>query len=118
MKWCSKAEGDRGAGSLVQIDASQFAPASPDDIVEFSRQQALKKIALCDHTFVATMKALVDELRDHGKGEGYLISEDDIARTLWPSAIPSSKSLWRQRREQELKIAVVVLALLDWVSWD
>ena len=42
----------------------------------------MQRIALCGHTFVATMKALVDELRDHGKGEGYVITEDDIARTL------------------------------------
>ena len=40
----------------------------------------MKRIALCGHTFVTTMKALLDELR--GAGEGYLITEDDIARTL------------------------------------
>ncbi len=32
--------------AFSKIDASQFAPASPDDVVEFSRQQALKRIAL------------------------------------------------------------------------
>ena len=67
---------------MSKIDASHFAPASPDEFIEFSRQQALKRIALCGHTFVTTMKALLDELRDHGKGEGYVITEDDIARTL------------------------------------
>ena len=67
---------------MSKIDASQFAPASPEDFIEFSRQQALKWIALCGHTFVTNMKALVDELREHGKGEGFLITEDDIARTL------------------------------------
>ena len=66
--------------ALSKIDASQFAPASPDGWVELSHQQALKRIALCGHTFVTTMKALLDELR--GAGEGYLITEDDIARTL------------------------------------
>ena len=54
--------------ALSKIDASQFAPASPDGWVELSRQQALKRIALCGHTFVTTMKALLDELREHGKG--------------------------------------------------
>ena len=66
---------------MSKIDASQFAPASPGDFIVFSRQEALKRIALCGHTFVTTMKALLDELRDHGKGEGYLITEYDIART-------------------------------------
>jgi len=41
-----------------------------------------------------------------------------ILQGLWPSATPSSKSLWRPRKEPELKIAVAMLALLDWVSWD
>ena len=39
----------------------------------------MKRIALCGHTFVTTMKALLGELR--GAGEGCLITEDDIART-------------------------------------
>ena len=68
--------------ALSKIDASQFAPASLGDFIEFSRQQALKRIVLCGHTFVTAMKALVDELREDGKGEGYVITEDDIARTL------------------------------------
>ena len=38
--------------ALSKIDASQFAPASLGDFIEFSRQQALKRIVLCGHTFV------------------------------------------------------------------
>ncbi len=100
--------------ALSKIDASQFAPASPGDFIEFSRQEALKRIALCGHTFVTNMKALLDELR--GAGEGYLITEDDIART---SALcnPEFKVTWEATRtDPELKIAVAMLALLDWVN--
>jgi hypothetical protein len=99
--------------ALSKIDASQFgAVASPDGWVELSHQQTLKRIALCGHTFVTTMKALLGELR--GAGEGYLITEDGLR----PSAILNSKSLGKPRKDPELKIAVVMLALLDWVSWD
>ena len=101
---------------MSKIDASQFAPASPDDIVEFSHQQALKRIALCGHTFVTTMKTLLGELR--GAGEGYVITEDDIAKTL-ALCNPEFKVTWERSGAEDSCSDVDSLGLGELgLNWD